>query len=113
MRPRIGWRICWSARVWVRGSRVALLLTRSVEAVVAILAVLKTGAAYVPIDPAHPDARIGFVLGDAAPVAAITTADLARGWTDSICWSSMSTMLLLPPSPAPHCRRRRRRMSPT
>ncbi len=44
----------------------------------AILAVLKTGAAYVPIDPAHPDARIGFVLGDAAPVAAITTADLRR-----------------------------------
>ena len=55
---------------------VALLLNRSVEAVVAILAVLKTGAAYVPMDPAHPDARIGFVLGDAAPVAAVTTADL-------------------------------------
>ncbi len=58
------------------GQRVALLFNRSVEAVVAILAVLKTGAAYVPMDPAHPDARIGFVLGDAAPVAAITTADL-------------------------------------
>ena len=58
------------------GQCVALLLNRSVEAVVAILAVLKTGAAYVPMDPAHPDARIGFVLGDAAPVAAITTADL-------------------------------------
>ena len=42
----------------------------------AIMAVLKTGAAYVPIDPAHPDARIEFMLGDAAPVAAITTADL-------------------------------------
>ena len=58
------------------GQRVALVLPRSVEAVVAILAVLKTGAAYVPIDPAHPDARIGFVVGDAAPVAAITTAHL-------------------------------------
>ena len=58
------------------GQWVALLLNRSVEAVVAIVAVLKTGAAYVPMDPAHPDARIGFVLGDAAPVAAITTADL-------------------------------------
>ncbi len=41
-----------------------------------MLAVLKTGAAYLPIDPAHPDARIGFVLGDAAPIAAITTAGL-------------------------------------
>ncbi|WP_156670700.1 AMP-binding protein, partial [Mycobacterium sp. E136] len=58
------------------GQRVALLLKRSPEAVVSILAVLKTGAAYVPIDPAHPDARIGFVLADAAPTAAITTRAL-------------------------------------
>ena len=58
------------------GQRVALLVERSAEAVVAILAVLKTGAAYVPIDPAHPDARIGFVLADAAPIAALTTAGL-------------------------------------
>ena len=58
------------------GESVALLVPRSVEAIVAILAVLKTGAAYVPMDPAHPDARIGFMLGDAAPVAAVTTADL-------------------------------------
>ncbi|WP_413467053.1 amino acid adenylation domain-containing protein [Mycolicibacterium sp. 120270] len=58
------------------GARVAVLLPRSIDAVVAIMAVLKTGAAYVPLDPAHPDQRIGFVLGDAAPVAAVTTADL-------------------------------------
>ena len=49
------------------GQRVALLMSRSAEAVVAILAVLKTGAAYVPIDPALPAARIGFMLADAAP----------------------------------------------
>ena len=42
----------------------------------AIVAVLKTGAAYVPMDPALPDARIEFMLGDAAPVAVVTTADL-------------------------------------
>jgi amino acid adenylation domain-containing protein/non-ribosomal peptide synthase protein (TIGR01720 family) len=59
------------------GQRVALLFPRSVEAVVAIFAVLKTGAAYVPIDPSVPDARLEFVLGDAAPAAAVTTAALA------------------------------------
>ncbi len=58
------------------GSRVALLLPRSAEAVVAMLAVLKTGAAYVPIDPSVPAARMEFVLADAAPVAAVTVADL-------------------------------------
>ena len=66
-------------RPWcrARGSVWRCCSPRSAEAIVAILAVLKTGAAYLPIDPAHPDARIGFMLADAAPVAAITTADLA------------------------------------
>ena len=58
------------------GERVALLLPRSAEAIVAILAVLKTGAAYLAIDPAVPAARMEFVLTDAAPIAAITTGDL-------------------------------------
>ena len=41
------------------GECVGLLFSRSAEAIVAILAVLKTGAAYLPIDPAVPAARIG------------------------------------------------------
>ncbi|MEB4211817.1 non-ribosomal peptide synthetase, partial [Mycobacterium sp. 94-17] len=60
------------------GQCVALLFSRSAEAIVAILAVLKAGAAYLPIDPMVPDARIAFTFGDAAPVAAITTADLVE-----------------------------------
>ncbi|MCK0173999.1 non-ribosomal peptide synthetase [Mycolicibacterium sp. F2034L] len=60
------------------GDRVALLLPRTAEAVVAILAVVKAGAAYVPVDPVVPAARLDFVLGDAAPVAVITTAALAH-----------------------------------
>ncbi|OBB85978.1 non-ribosomal peptide synthetase [Mycobacterium colombiense] len=58
------------------GTRVALLLPRTPEAVVAMLAVLKTGAAYVPIDPTVPAARMEFVLGDSAPVAVVTNADV-------------------------------------
>ncbi|WP_155728758.1 AMP-binding protein, partial [Mycobacterium avium] len=60
------------------GERVALLFSRSVDAVVAMLAVLKTGAAYLPIDPGVPDERVGFVLADAAPIAAITGTGLAE-----------------------------------
>ena len=77
MRPRTGWRTCWPAHGAGPGQCVALLFSRSAEAIVAILAVLKTGAAYVPIDPALPAARIGFMVADAAPIAVITTAGLA------------------------------------
>ena len=58
------------------GARVALLLERSAEAVVAMLAALKTGAAYLAIDPALPAARMQFMLDDAAPIVVITTAGL-------------------------------------
>ncbi len=59
------------------GQCVALLLERSAEAIIAMLAVLKTGAAYLAIDPTVPAARLEFMLVDAAPIAAITTAELA------------------------------------
>ncbi|HWR48728.1 MAG TPA: condensation domain-containing protein, partial [Pseudonocardiaceae bacterium] len=58
------------------GGCVTLLLERSAEAIVAMLAVLKAGAAYLAIDPGLPAARIGFMLDDAAPIAAITTGGL-------------------------------------
>ena len=58
------------------GELVALLFSRSAEAIISIAAVLKTGAGYLPIDPAVPAARIEFMLTDAGPIAAITTADL-------------------------------------
>ena len=58
------------------GQCVALLMERSAQAVVAMLAVLKTGAAYLAIDPGLPEVRIGFMLADATPIAALTTAGL-------------------------------------
>ncbi|PWV47942.1 non-ribosomal peptide synthetase [Nocardiopsis sp. L17-MgMaSL7] len=49
------------------GDVVALALPRSVDLVVALLAVLRAGAAYVPLDPGHPADRIAHVLADARP----------------------------------------------
>ncbi|ORA07585.1 non-ribosomal peptide synthetase, partial [Mycobacterium arosiense] len=60
------------------GQTVALVFSRCAEAIVSMLAVLKTGAAYLPIDPAHPATRIGFILADAAPIAALTTSELTE-----------------------------------
>ncbi|MFH8993363.1 condensation domain-containing protein, partial [Streptomyces sp. NPDC017940] len=53
---------------------VALVLPRSPELLVTMLAVLKAGAAYVPVDPKYPAERIAYVLGDAAPAVVITDA---------------------------------------
>ncbi|MEV7022091.1 amino acid adenylation domain-containing protein [Kitasatospora sp. NPDC093558] len=50
---------------------VAVALPRSVESVVAVLGVLKAGAAYLPVDPAYPAARIAFMLDDARPTVVV------------------------------------------
>lgn len=57
---------------------VALAVPRSTEMVVALLAVLKTGAAYLPIDPGYPAERIAFMLADARPALLITTTGLVE-----------------------------------
>ncbi|HEY3009737.1 MAG TPA: amino acid adenylation domain-containing protein [Micromonosporaceae bacterium] len=66
-------------------SLVALVLPRSADLVVALLGVLKAGAAYVPVDPDYPTERIAYLLGDAQPavvVACPETADIAP--TDAV-----------------------------
>ncbi|MGZ4971973.1 MAG: AMP-binding protein, partial [Limisphaerales bacterium] len=54
------------------GSRVGLFLDRSINTVVAILGVLKSGAAYVPMDPAYPWERLKFIMDDAGVALVIT-----------------------------------------
>ncbi|MET4050440.1 MULTISPECIES: non-ribosomal peptide synthase/polyketide synthase [unclassified Rhodococcus (in: high G+C Gram-positive bacteria)] len=53
-------------------SLVAVALPRSVELVVTLLAVIKAGGGYVPVDPTNPADRIAYVLADAAPTALVT-----------------------------------------
>ncbi|PSM45369.1 non-ribosomal peptide synthetase [Streptomyces dioscori] len=55
---------------------VALALPRTTDLVVAVLAVLKTGAAYLPVDPKLPAERVAQLLDDAAPVTLVTTTPM-------------------------------------
>ncbi|MFE4576973.1 amino acid adenylation domain-containing protein [Streptomyces chartreusis] len=59
------------------GDLVALALPRSARTVVALLAVLKTGAAYLPVDPDYPAERIAYMLQDAAPAEVLSVAEAA------------------------------------
>ena len=64
-----------------QGARVALLAGRSIDTVIAILAVLRSGAAYVPLDPSYPAVRLAYMLADSRP--ALVLAERAA-------WHSLS-----------------------
>ncbi|MFE9422564.1 amino acid adenylation domain-containing protein [Kitasatospora sp. NPDC006697] len=73
---------------------VAVALPRSVELVVAVLAISRIGAVHLPVDPGYPADRIGYLLADAAPVLVLTTAGTALPETGA-------ERLLLGPEPDP------------
>ncbi|MEW4570861.1 amino acid adenylation domain-containing protein [Tautonia sp. JC769] len=60
-----------------RGVLVGLALPRSIEAVAAMLAVMKAGGAFLPIDPDYPTARQAFMLKDADVPLVVTSAEIA------------------------------------
>jgi len=61
------------------GRCVAVALDRSTALLVALVAVLRAGAAFLPLDPAHPAPRLAAMLADAAPVLLLAEAPLPGG----------------------------------
>jgi amino acid adenylation domain-containing protein len=62
-------------------SIVGVCLERSLEMLIALIAVLDAGGAYLPLDPAFPEERIAFMLGDSRARAVITHSELASRFT--------------------------------
>nr|APD71603.1 non-ribosomal peptide synthetase 5 [Streptomyces sp.] len=58
------------------GAFVGVCLPRSVDLPVALLAVLKTGAAYLPLDPGYPEERVAWMVRDADPVVVVGTSEV-------------------------------------
>jgi len=67
------------------GSRVAVYLRPSVDAVVAVLGVLKAGCTYVPIDPRYPQERVQFILNDSGVKAVLASQDDAAALATVAC----------------------------
>lgn len=67
-------------RLWLSGAGpetiVGVSVPRSVDLIVALLAVLKSGAAYLPLDPTYPESRLEYLLEDAAPVAIVSSPEV-------------------------------------
>ncbi len=60
-----------------RGDRVALWLPKSIETVIAIYGIMKAGAAYVPIDPGAPGARMAYIARDCSVAGLVTLRERA------------------------------------
>jgi amino acid adenylation domain-containing protein len=65
-------------------TRVGVYVERSLEMIVAILGVLKSGGAYVPIDPQVPQARLEFMLADAEVTVLLTEQGLSSSSTNAV-----------------------------
>ncbi|MGN6150867.1 MAG: amino acid adenylation domain-containing protein, partial [Lysobacteraceae bacterium] len=70
--------------------RVAICVERGLDMIVGLLGILKSGAGYVPLDPAHPPERLAFVLADSAPKVLLTQ----RALRDRVRGDALPTLML-------------------
>ncbi len=82
------------------GDRIALCLKPSLDRIVSILAVLKAGAAYVPLDPAYPVERLKYCLEDTSPKFLLTQGAIPLPET-SVAVLYLEGLLLYPSPPCP------------
>ncbi|MEV0031787.1 amino acid adenylation domain-containing protein [Nocardia sp. NPDC050793] len=68
------------------GDVVAIGIARGIESVLSVWAIAKTGAAYVPVDPAYPAERIAHIVSDSGAVLGLTTAAHRAAFDDAIAW---------------------------
>lgn len=64
-----------------RGDRVGIYLHKSIDSLAAILGILKTGAAYVPVDPGAPPSRNAYIFGDCQVKAVVIESGFVNGLT--------------------------------
>lgn len=80
-----------------KGSIVAILLERSIQSYIAILATLKLGAAYVPIEPDYPEERISYIFSDLPLDLVVTSSQQCKektlSWPSHIVVDELSTTL--------------------
>ncbi|WP_052740935.1 non-ribosomal peptide synthetase [Rhodococcus erythropolis] len=69
--------------------RVAISIPRSIESVLALWAVAKSGAAFVPVDPNYPADRVAYMISDSGVSVGLTTEGARAGLTDSVGWISI------------------------
>lgn len=85
-----------------QGDRVGLHVPKSIDAIIAIIGVLKTGAAYVPVDPEAPARRCAYILNDCAVRIVIADARLAPALADALAgYGPTPPMLVLDPEATP------------
>jgi amino acid adenylation domain-containing protein len=71
------------------GDVVAVALTRGVDAYISLLGVLKSGAAFVVLDTAHPTSRLAYILKDTAAVAVVTDSGTLSEMPEPDGWTPM------------------------
>ncbi|PAZ15236.1 non-ribosomal peptide synthetase [Streptomyces sp. SA15] len=77
------------------GKRVAVAVPRSVEQVVALVAIVTAGGAYVPLDLAYPDERLEYILADAAPQVVLVDREQRDRFTELLAGAGVSARVLV------------------